>query len=189
MIAIGNTLVSVNIIKKKFLCDLNSCKGACCVGGESGAPLEKAELKELKDAYPHVKPYMNREGIESIEKHGVYVVDQDGDDTTPLVDGKQCAFAYFEKDIAKCSIEKAWQEKKIKFQKPISCHLYPIRITGKDTYDIVNYEKWNVCKPACKCGEEMDVPLYKFVRPALVRKYGKEWFDQLELAAGYMQNK
>jgi hypothetical protein len=183
MIAIANTLVSESIVEKKFLCDLNACKGACCVAGESGAPLEKKELLELKEAYPFVKPYMTAEGIASIEKNGVFVIDTDGDDTTPLVDGKHCAFVYFENEIALCSIEKAWKEKKILFQKPISCHLYPIRITSKKNYDEVNYQKWNVCKPACKCGAKQDIPIYKFVKSALIRKYGKKWYSHLERAA------
>jgi len=189
MLAINNTLVSEDIIEKKFVCDLNACKGECCVAGESGAPLEKKEITELQDAYPFVKPYMTPEGIKSVEKHGVFVIDSDGDDTTPLVDGKQCAFVYFENEIAKCSIEKAWKEKKVTFQKPISCHLYPIRITTKNNYDSVTYERWNVCKPACKCGEQLDVPVYKFVKSALIRKYGKRWFKKLEIAAEYLQKK
>ena len=189
MLAINNTLVSEDITEKKFVCDLNACKGACCVEGESGAPLEKKEIKELTEAYPSVKRYMTLEGIASVDKHGVFVIDSDGDDTTPLVDGKHCAFVYFENEIAKCSIEKAWKEKKITFQKPISCHLYPIRITNKNNYDTVTYERWNVCKPACKCGEQLNVPVYKFVKSALIRKYGKRWFKKLEIAADYLENK
>ena len=189
MLAINNTLVSEDIIERKFICDLNACKGECCVAGESGAPLEKKEIKELNDAYPFVKPYMTPEGIKSVEKYGVFVIDSDGDDTTPLVDGKHCAFVYFENTIAKCSIEKAWKEKKVTFQKPISCHLYPIRITNKNNYDSVTYERWNVCKPACKCGEQLNVPVYKFVKTALVRKYGKRWFKKLEIAAEYLEKK
>lgn len=189
MLAINNTLVSEDIIEKKFVCDLNACKGECCVAGESGAPLEKKEIQALKEAYPFVKPFMTLEGIASVEKHGVFVIDSDGDDTTPLVAGKHCAFVYFENEIAKCSIEKAWKEKKVPFQKPISCHLYPIRITTKNSYDTVTYERWNVCKPACKCGQELDVPVYKFVKSALIRKYGKRWFKKLEIAAEYLQKK
>ncbi len=189
MLAINNTLVSEDIIERKFICDLNACKGECCVAGESGAPLEKKEIKELNDAYPFVKPYMTPEGIKSVEKYGVFVIDSDGDDTTTLVDGKHCAFAYFENEIAKCSIEKAWKDKKVTFQKPISCHLYPIRVTNKNNFDTVTYERWNVCKPACKCGEQLDVPVYKFVKSALIRKYGKRWFKKLEIAAEYLQKK
>lgn len=189
MLAIDNTLISEDIVDKKFVCDLNACKGECCVAGESGAPLEKKEITELKDAYPFVKPYMTLDGIKSIEKHGVFVIDSDGDDTTPLVDGKHCAFVYFKNEIAKCSIEKAWKEKKVTFQKPISCHLYPIRIESKKNYDTITYERWDVCKPACKCGEQLDVPVYKFLKTSLIRKYGKRWYKKLEIAAGYLQKK
>ncbi len=189
MIAIKNTLVSEDLIQKKFVCDLNSCKGACCVEGESGAPLEKEELKELQDAYPHVKPFMTPDGIDAVEKYGVYVVDSDGDDTTTLVEGKQCAFSYFEENIARCAIEKAWQEKKISFQKPVSCHLYPVRVTQENNVTQVNYEKWEVCKPACKCGEKLNVPVYKFTQAALIRKFGKEWFKQLEAATNYLSKR
>jgi len=189
MLSIDNTLISEDITSKKFLCDLNACKGACCVAGDSGAPLEKKEIAVLKKAYSNVKPYMTKEGIESVEKYGVSVIDSDGDDTTTLVDNKQCAFVCFENEIAKCSIEKAWKEKKTDFQKPISCHLYPIRITSKKKYDIITYERWKVCKPACACGDKMDLPIYKFVKPALIRKYGDAWFKKLEIAANYLKTK
>ena len=189
MIAIDQTLVSEEIIKRKFVCDLNACKGACCVAGESGAPLTKNELTELRSSYPAIKPFMTPEGIEAVEKQGVFVVDSDGDDTTPLVDGKQCAFAYFKNDIAFCAIEEAWNEKKIKFQKPISCHLYPVRIETKNNYDVLTYEKWEVCKPACQCGQELNTPVYQFVKSALIRKYGKKWFMKLDAAAHFLAKK
>lgn len=185
MIAVDNTLISEDILEKKFVCDLNACKGACCVAGDSGAPLDKDELEILDKIYPKVKPYMVPKGIKAVEKKGSYVIDSDGDYTTTLVSaGAECAFVYFdENDIAKCAIEKAWLEKKIDWQKPISCHLYPIRITKYKTYDAVNYSKWNVCKPACACGEKLDVPIYKFLKQPLIRKYGKDWFKQLEKSA------
>jgi hypothetical protein len=185
MIAINNTLISEDILEKKFVCDLNACKGACCVAGDSGAPLDKDELEILDKIYPKVKPYMVPKGVKAVDKKGAYVIDSDGDYTTTLVsEGAECAFVYFdENQIAKCAIEKAWMEKKIDWQKPISCHLYPIRITKHKSYEAVNYSKWNVCKPACACGEKLDVPVYKFLKGPLIRKYGKEWFRQLEKTA------
>ena len=185
MIAINNTLVSEEILEKKFVCDLNACKGACCVAGESGAPLEKSELEILDNIYPKVKPYMVAKGIKAVEKKGTYVRDSDGDYTTTLVGpNAECAFVYFdETNTAKCAIEKAWLEKKIDWQKPISCHLYPIRIATRRGYDTLEYSKWNVCKPACTCGEKLNVPIYKFLKQPLIRKYGKEWFKQLEKSA------
>jgi len=191
MIAIDNTLISEDILDKKFVCDLTACKGACCVAGDSGAPLEKDELKILDTILDKVKPYMVAKGIKAIEEKGAYVIDGDGDYTTTLVsDGAECAFVYFDENkIAKCAIEKAYLEKIIDWQKPISCHLYPIRITKHKTYDAVNYDKWSVCAPACKCGEKLDVPVYKFLKVPLIRKYGKDWFKQLEKSAALFLKK
>lgn len=190
MIAIDNTLVSEDLLDKKFVCDLNACKGACCVEGDSGAPLEEQEAKILDEIYDRVKPYMRSEGIESVEEQGKYIVDIDGDLVTPLVKGKECAYVYFdEKNTAFCAIERAYKEGKINFQKPISCHLYPVRITKYKKYDAVNYHAWDICKPACSCGSKLNVPVYKFVKTALIRKYGEDWYKQLELAAQHIGDK
>jgi hypothetical protein len=185
MIAIDNTLISEDVLEKKFVCDLNACKGACCVAGDSGAPLDKEELAILESVFDDVKPYMVKKGIKAIEKQGLYVIDGDGDYTTPLVSkGAECAFVFFDdKKIAKCAIEQASNDGKIKWQKPISCHLYPIRIKKLKDYDAVNYDKWDVCKPACECGKKLNVPVYKFLKTPLIRKYGKNWFKQLEQSA------
>ncbi len=185
MIAIDNTLISEDVLEKKFVCDLNACKGACCVAGDSGAPLDKEELAILESVFDDVKPYMVKKGIKAIEKQGLYVIDGDGDYTTPLVSkGAECAFVFFDdKKIAKCAIEQAYNDGKIKWQKPISCHLYPIRIKKLKDYDAVNYDKWDVCKPACECGKKLNVPVYKFLKTPLIRKYGKNWFKQLEQSA------
>jgi len=184
MIAIDNTIVSEHLLEKKFVCDLAACKGECCVAGDAGAPLDEDELEMLKKVLPKVKPYMQPEGIKAVEEQGVYVFDEDGELVTPLIDGKECAFTIFDdKGIAKCAIEQAYYDGKIKWKKPISCHLYPVRITKYKDYDAVNYHKWNVCRPACKCGEKLDVPVYKFLREPLIRKYGENWYKQLELAA------
>ena len=185
MIAIDKTLISEDLLEKKFVCDLNACKGACCVAGDSGAPLEKEELEILDSILDKVKPYMVKKGIKAIEKHGSYVIDGDGDYTTTLVSpGAECAFVFFDENkIAKCSIEQAYYDGKITWKKPISCHLYPVRITKHKDYDAVNYDKWDVCKPACECGKKLDVPVYKFLKEPLVRKYGKAWFTQLEKSA------
>jgi len=185
MIAIDKTLISEDILENKFVCDLNACKGACCVAGDSGAPLDKEELPLLNAVLEKVKPYMVKKGIKAIERHGAYEIDKDGDYTTTLVSpGAECAFVFFdEKKIAKCAIEQAYNNGNITWQKPISCHLYPIRIKKLPDYEAVNYDKWEVCKPACKCGEKLDVPVYKFLKTPLIRKFGKEWFRQLEESA------
>jgi len=185
MIAINKTLVSEDLLDKKFVCDLNACKGACCVAGDSGAPLEVEELSILDGLVEKVKPYMTKKGIKAIEKHGAYVIDGDGDHTTTLVsEGAECAFVYFdETKTAKCAIEKAFYAGAVEWKKPISCHLYPVRITKHKNYDAVNYDKWDICKPACACGEQLNQPLYKFLKEPLIRKYGKGWFSQLEKSA------
>src|SRR4051812_9572570 len=144
MITIDKTLISEDLLDKKFVCDLHACKGACCVAGESGAPLDKEELQVLDSVLEQVKPYMVKKGIKAVEKYGTYVVDSDGDYTTTLVSpGAECAFVYFdETNTAKCAIEKAFYEGKIGWKKPISCHLYPVRISKYKSYDAVNYHKW-----------------------------------------------
>lgn len=182
MIAIGETLISEDIFDKKFVCDLNACKGECCVAGDSGAPLDKNELAILDKIYPAVKPYMNEKGIDAVDKHGSYVLDSDGDYTTTLVsEGAECAFVFFdEKNIAKCAIEQAYLEGKIDWKKPISCHLYPIRITDYKAYEALNYHSWHICKPACECGKQLDVPVFKFLKDPLVRKYGQDWYEELD---------
>jgi len=185
MIAIDKTLVSEDLFDKKFVCDLNACKGACCVAGDSGAPLDKDELAILDSVFEQVKPYMVKKGIAAVNKKGTYVIDSDGDYTTTLVsEGAECAFVYFdETSTAKCAIEKAYYEGVISWKKPISCHLYPVRISKFKNYDAVNYSKWDICKPACECGKKLDVPVYKFLKEPLIRKYGKGWFKQLEKSA------
>lgn len=197
MIAINHTLISEDVFDKKFVCDLAACKGACCVAGDAGAPLDKKELKVLDKVYPTVKPYMTQKGIAAVEKHGTYVKDSDGDYTTTLVsDGAECAFVIFdEHNIAKCAIEQAHIDGKLNeiapdWKKPISCHLYPIRITEYKEYDAVNYHSWNVCKPACECGKNLDVPVFKFLKAPLIRKYGEDWYKELDFVfQAYSQKK
>lgn len=181
MIAIKNTLVSEDLLEKKFVCDLNACKGECCVAGDSGAPLDEDELEVLESVVEKVKPYMTKKGIKAVEKKGPWVKDSDGDYTTTLVsEGAECAFVFFdEKKIAKCAIEQAYNEGKVKWKKPISCYLYPVRITKYKNYDAVNYHKWEICKPACECGAKLNVPVFQFLKEPLITKYGKEWFNEL----------
>jgi hypothetical protein len=185
MLAVENTLISESILEKKFVCDLNACKGECCVAGDSGAPLEKDELPILDSILENVKPYMVKNGVKAIEKHGAYVIDGDGDYTTTLVsEGAECAFVFFDENkIAKCAIEQAYREGKIKWQKPISCHLYPIRISKLKNFTALNYHYWKICKPACDCGNKLDVPVYKFLKEPLIRKFGEKWYKTLVQSA------
>ncbi len=186
MILIDQTIVSDDIVDKHFVCALDKCKGACCVEGDSGAPLEFEETKVLEEIYEQVKPYMNAEGIESVETFGKWLIDSDGDFVTPLVKGvNQCAYVYFEMGIAKCAIERAYNNGEVNFKKPISCHLYPVRITKHPGYEALNYNRWEVCAPACKQGKQLGISVFEFVKEALIRKYGTAWCDQLESAAEY----
>ena len=182
MLQIDDKVLSFDLFRKKFACDLKKCKGACCVHGDSGAPLEDDEIEIMKNIYPLVKPFMRKEGIEAVEIQGDYVVDRDGDKVTPLIDGKECCYVVFDDGIALCAIEMAFNAKVIDFQKPISCHLYPIRITKYNGFTAVNYESWDICKPALVNGRNTDTPLYAFLKAPLIRKYGPEWFDKLKIA-------
>lgn len=181
MIEVGTVLLHEDVIKENFVCNLNKCKGACCLEGDSGAPLDANELDILNEIYPKVKPFMNAKGIATIEKEGTYVTDFDGDYTTPCVDkNKECAYVIFENGITKCAIEKAYEHGVIDWKKPISCHLYPIRITKYPEFDVLNYDRWNICSPACAFGNELKVRVYEFLKAPLIRKYGEEWYAELE---------
>jgi len=182
MLQIGNKIIGLDVLRKKFVCDVEKCKGACCVQGDSGAPLEDDEVDILQDILPDVKPFMLNEGIEAIDKNGFFYVDSDGDKVTMLINGKACAFAIYENGIARCSIEKAWMEGKIKFQKPVSCHLYPLRVKKYRQFTAVNYDRWELCKPALKKGAAENVPLYIFVNKALQRRFGAEFAKEISLA-------
>jgi len=179
MIQVQDKIISLDIFEKHFVCDLNACKGACCVEGDSGAPLLKEEEKILDEIYEKVKPYMRKEGITEIENQGVAVYDLEGDLTTPLINNRECAFVVEENGINLCSIEKAFIDEKIEFKKPISCHLFPIRIKEYRDFDAVNYEEIKICKPACECGNKLEVPVYAFLKEPLIRKYGEDWYNAL----------
>lgn len=185
MLAVKETLVSDKVLSKKFVCDLNACKGACCVEGEAGAPLDEKEAMILEDIYEQVKPFMNKDGIKTVEKKGTFVKNLANELETPLVgENKHCAYVVFDENkIAKCAIELAHKAGKTDFQKPISCHLYPIRIKDMKSYLTLNYEKWSICKPAVDCGVKLNVPVYKFLKEPLIRKFGEEWYRELEIVA------
>ena len=180
MIEVKNTLVHEDIVSENFVCNLNKCKGICCIEGDSGAPLERSELAILDEIYPIIKPYMTEKGIAVIEEFGTYVKDFEGDYTTPCVDtNKECAYVIMENGITKCSIEKAYEEGKVGWKKPISCHLYPIRITNYPEFEVLHYDRWNICSPACSFGNELKVPVYQFLKEPLIRKYGADWYQEL----------
>ena len=181
MLEIDHTLISDDLKTAFFVCDLSKCKGACCVEGDLGAPLEDQELEIMDAIYPKVAPFLSDEGNQAISEQGTYIKDCEGDYSTPTVEGKECAYAIYDAEgILKCGIEEAYHQGKIDFQKPLSCHLYPVRITSYEHYDAVNYDQWDICSPACNLGKSLQMPLYQFLKVPLVRKYGAQWYRRLE---------
>ncbi|MFY0712353.1 DUF3109 family protein [Seonamhaeicola sp. NFXS20] len=184
MFQLGKTIVSEDILKKDFVCNLSACKGACCIDGDAGAPLDKDETQILEDIYPKVKPFLRKEGIDAIERQGAYITTEDGELETPLINNADCAYVIFdENDVALCGIEEAYNQGEISWKKPVSCHLYPIRVANYSEFSAVNYHKWQICDDACELGEELGVPIYKFVKEALIRKFGEDWYVELEKVA------
>jgi len=180
LVEIDDKLVSTQLFEQKFICDLNACKGACCVHGDAGAPLNYEEVDQIEEDLDVILPYMRPEGIAAVEKTGVFYMDQDGEPVTTLVNGAECAFVYFdENNITKCAIEKAFLEGKTTFKKPISCHLYPIRVKKFNDYEALNFDHWDICAPACACGEQMNVPVYRFLKEPIIRAWGVPFYDEL----------
>ena len=189
MIQIGDAIVSFDVFQKHFLCDLLACKGACCVEGDSGAPLTKEEAELIEKYYPLFVEYLSSEHKKVIQELGYSVIDSDGDLVTPLYKNRECAYTYTdEHGIIKCAIEKAFLKGKINFRKPVSCHLFPIRITEYKDFDAVNYQELDICKPGRACGAKNELPLYKFLKEPLIRKYGEQWYNELEVASEYLEN-
>ncbi len=191
MIAIDNKLVSDDIVEARFVCDLNKCKGGCCEDGDAGAPLETAELDKILEHYETIRPYLAPEGLKEIEKQGKYIYDREFGWVTPTIEGQICAYGFRDEfGIIKCAIEKAYLEGKTDWKKPISCHLFPVRITrSKEDPDMeyVNYEpRQDICRPACALGKKLKVPVYVFLKEALIRKYGEEFYETLAATAEHM---
>ena len=180
MIEIGDTIISRDLLHNAFVCDLAACKGACCVEGDSGAPLEEDERAILDKEYEAIKPYLLDEGRKAIDRQGSSVIDSDGDLGTPLVEEGACAYAIFENGKALCGIEKAWKAGATAFRKPISCHLYPVRVSSYSSFQAVNYHRWKICDPACQLGAQLEVPVYVFLKDALIRRFGLKWYHELE---------
>ena len=184
MLKIDNSLVSEEIITKDFVCNLSACKGACCVEGEAGAPIDKEETKLLEKHYDAIAPFMNQKGRAAIEKQGKFIQVDDETFETPLVNNKECAYVVFGTNgSTQCAIENAHRAKSIDWKKPISCHLYPIRIKEYSEFYAVNYHRWHICESGCQLGESLKIPIYQFVKDALIRKFGNKWYSELEMAA------
>lgn len=185
MIAIDNVLVSDLVVEEQFVCDLLKCKGGCCEDGDAGAPLEKEEMDRINEVYETVKPYLTAAGIKEIEKRGRYNYDREFGWVTPTIEGKMCAYGFKDgKGIIKCGIEQAYYDGKITWKKPISCHLYPVKINKTSTHEVVNYEpRETMCSPACIQGKKLKVPAYVFLKEALVRKFGQDFYEALDKVA------
>ena len=180
MILIQNTVISDDVRDQFFVCQLDKCKGACCVEGDLGAPLADDELQILQDNYHIIKPYLSGAGQKAIEEQGLYIKDWEDDFSTTTIENRECAYAiYDEKNMLKCGIEQAYLDGKISWRKPISCHLYPIRITKYDGFEALNYDRWSICSNACAFGAELGVRVYQFLKEPLIRKYGEEWYQEL----------
>ncbi|MCE2616912.1 MAG: DUF3109 family protein [Phocaeicola sp.] len=184
MIQVGDVVVSLDIFREKFLCDLDKCHGACCVEGDAGAPLELNEVTQIEKALPQIWDDLSLKARRVINKQGVSYVDEEGDMVTSIVNGKDCVFTcYDDKGCCFCALEKAYRAGKIMFCKPISCYLYPIRIKDFGKVKGINYNRWDICKSAVIKGEQANLPIYKFLKDPLVRKFGAEWYRELELTA------
>lgn len=180
LVQIDDKIMSTELFEKQFVCDLNACKGACCVEGDAGAPMTLEEVDILEEHLEEIKPFMRPEGIAAVEKTGVFYMDQWNEPATTLVNNKECAFVYFdEAGITKCAVEKAYIEGKIDWKKPISCHLYPIRVSKVGDMLALNYNEWDICSPACACGEALKVPVFRFLKEPLIRAYGESFFEGL----------
>jgi len=190
MLQIDDTIISLELLDEHFVCDLNSCKGICCIEGDDGAPLEDAEVKIIEDLLPVIWDDLTETSKEVIRRQGVSYIDDDGEPVTSIVNGAECVFTYTDKDgTCKCAIEKAFREGETDFYKPISCHLYPVRLQKYDEFTAVNYHRWSVCSCARKLGGKLGVPVYQFLKEPLIRRFGHEWFEQLEIADEEFKNK
>lgn len=190
MIQIDDVIISLDILKEKFCCDLDTCKGQCCVDGDSGAPVEEDEKKKLEEIIPIVWNDLSPKAKDIINQQGPTYTDYDGDLVTSIVDGKDCVFTcYDKKGCCYCAIEKAFGEGKTDFYKPISCHLYPIRVSKIGQYKAVNYHQWNVCKAAVILGNKKNIPVYRFLKNPMIRKFGEAWYHELEDAVEELKHR
>lgn len=184
MIQIGNTLVSLDLIEKFFCCDLDACLGACCIEGDAGAPLSEEEDRKIKELLPEIKPHLTPKAVEVIESEGASYKDPEGETVTQLIEGSACVYTCIEKNgMCLCALEKARRAGNDKIFKPVSCSLYPVRLKDYGNFIAVNYDRWKICRPAEKAGKEKGIRAYEFLREPLIRRLGREWYDELDLTA------
>lgn len=184
MLQIDDTIVSLALIENKFSCDLAACKGSCCRYGDTGAPLTSLEADELERIRPALLPFLRPEGIRTLERLGTSVTDIEGELVTPLISNEECAYTVMDDGVYKCGIETAFNAGAVDFRKPLSCHLFPVRVKQYSSFRAVNYEEWEICKPGVACGVRKDTQLFLFLREPLLRAFGEEWYDKLQWAAG-----
>ncbi len=183
-------LISSDVLEEQFVCDLNKCKGACCIEGDLGAPLEKHELQTLDDIYDKVEPYLMEDGKKAIQEQGKYIKDWEDDFSTPTIEGRECAYVFYDfNGHLKCGIEQAFLDGKIDYRKPMSCYMYPIRIMKLKGYEALNYDRWDICSDACSLGKELKTTVFDFLKAPLSAKYGKEWVEEVsEIIPEYLKH-
>ncbi|OFY66815.1 MAG: hypothetical protein A2V64_07110 [Bacteroidetes bacterium RBG_13_43_22] len=183
MLRIGDTIFSFDVLEKRFKCNLPECLGNCCRYGDSGAPLSDSEAEILEKIWTEVKPYLRPEGVRTIEEKGTSTADSENELVTPLIESEECAYAILKDNIYMCGIEKAWSEGKISFQKPLSCHLFPVRIKQFSGFRAVNYQELSICSSACERGREEGIYVYEFLEEPLIKAVGSETYRELCIAA------
>ncbi|MEZ7709979.1 DUF3109 family protein [Prevotella pallens] len=187
ILQVGNVLISPDIITEKFCCDLDACKGICCVEGDAGAPVSMEEIAAIEDVVDTVWGDLSASAQSVIDKQGIAYTDRDGDLVTSIVHGKDCVFTFYDKECCLCALERSYRAKKTNFVKPISCALYPIRLKVFNNNLIgLNYHRWDICKDAVRKGKELNLPIYKFLKDPLIRRFGKEWYTELEAVAKHL---
>lgn len=180
MLQIKDTLVSLDLAEEFFCCDLDQCLGACCIEGDAGAPLEINELERLEEVLPEIEGDLLPRAVDEIRESGVAYTDEDGDLVTTIIDGRNCAFScYAEGGKCLCAIDKAYREGRVKWRKPISCYLYPLRLTNYPTFTAVNYHRWKICRPAVANGRRLGIRLYQAMKEPLIERFGREWYEEL----------
>ena len=188
MVQIQDTIVSFDVITKEFCCDLKKCKGACCIEGDAGAPVTADEIAEIEQLLPVIRQDLSEQALKVIDAQGVAYPDPEGELVTSIVNGKDCVFTVYGEDgCCYCAIEKAWREGKCSFMKPVSCHLYPIRVKRLGQFWGLNYDRWDVCQAAAIKGHREGIPVYRYLKEPLIRRFGQAWYDELELTVSEMK--
>lgn len=188
MILIDDKIISLDLFTEYFLCHYEKCRGACCIEGESGAPLEKEEVKQINELLPKVMDMLSPEAQQVIKQHGVSYIDESGDEVTTLVNGGPCVFAlHDEGGHCLCAFEKLFREGKSSFIKPQSCHLYPIRLHQYSHATALNYDRWDICQCAVVLGKRKKTLVYQALKEPLIRVFGEPFYKKLEACHKHLE--